>query len=127
MVYSALSTNHPKVKNPFSFALNQNSAWGTPNPFIYPEVRRNEEIVETFLGRKVSDPYRWLENPDSEETQTFTEEQNYLAETYLEKASWRDAIRAKLTEMWDFKKTECPRKHGSRYFFIENMGLQNQP
>lgn len=72
------------------------------------------------------DAYRWLENPDSEETQIFVDEQNSLAQYYLEKASSRDAIRAKLSELWDYKRTECPKKFGSRYFYLANIGMRNQ-
>jgi len=37
--------------------------------FVYPETRRDDTILGTYGTEKVADPYQWLEDPDSEETQ----------------------------------------------------------
>ncbi|CAG0897700.1 unnamed protein product [Darwinula stevensoni] len=74
---------------------------------------------------KVSDPYRWLEDPDAPETKKFVDLQNDVTQPYLEGCSAKLKIKEKLTQMWDFPKYGCPSKHGDRYFYFMNTGLQN--
>ncbi|XP_045134986.1 prolyl endopeptidase-like isoform X2 [Portunus trituberculatus] len=91
----------------------------------YPNVRR-DDTVEELYGIKVADPYRWLEDPDSEETKAFAEAQNAVTIPYLERCSMRETIKERLTKLWDYPKYSCPFKRGDRYFFFMNSGLQNQ-
>lgn len=91
----------------------------------YPSVRRGD-TVEELHGIKVPDPYRWLEDPDSEEARAFVEAQNALTVPYLERCSMRESIKERLTKLWDYPKYSCPFRRGDRYFFFMNSGLQNQ-
>lgn len=72
------------------------------------------------------DPYRWLEDPDSEETKKYVDEQNSLTRPYLDGYKHRSTIEARLKQIWDYPKYSCPYKHGDHYFFYKNSGLQNQ-
>lgn len=92
----------------------------------YPSVRRDESLVEELHGTKVPDPYRWLEDVDSEETKAFVESQNAITVPYLEKCSARAIIKEKLTAMNNHPKYSCPYKRGKRYFYYMNKGLENQ-
>ncbi|XP_073985709.1 prolyl endopeptidase-like isoform X1 [Rhodnius prolixus] len=94
--------------------------------FNYPSARRDENIKENLFGVQISDPYRWLEDPDSEETKKFVDAQNNISVPYLHEAKDREKINAKLTEMWDFPKYGCPFRRGDKYFYHMNTGLQNQ-
>lgn len=94
--------------------------------FEYPVARRDETVVEEFHGQKIADPYRWLEDPDSEETQAYVEQQNKIAQPFLESCDEWKKLNGKLTKRWNYPKYSCPFKHGSRYFFFMNTGLQNQ-
>jgi prolyl oligopeptidase len=94
--------------------------------FKYPAVCRDEEVKEDYHGTIVADPYRWLENPDSEETKKFIDEQNDVTMPFIQSCCAREDIKARLTKLWDFPKFGCPLKAGSRYFYFSNTGLQNQ-
>ncbi|KAG0725874.1 Prolyl endopeptidase [Chionoecetes opilio] len=91
----------------------------------YPNVRRSD-IAEELHGVKVADPYRWLEDPDSEETKAFVDAQNAVTVPFLERCSVRESIKERLTKLWDYPKYSCPFRRGDRYFFFMNSGLQNQ-
>uniref|UniRef100_T1IS74 Prolyl endopeptidase n=1 Tax=Strigamia maritima TaxID=126957 RepID=T1IS74_STRMM len=94
--------------------------------FDYPNARRDENVFDNYHGVKVADPYRWLEDPDSEETQSFVEEQNKITVPYIEKCKYKTQLNAKMTELWNYPKYSCPSRHGCRYFYYMNTGLQNQ-
>ncbi|MGC9395588.1 MAG: prolyl oligopeptidase family serine peptidase [Anaerolineae bacterium] len=82
--------------------------------------------VDDYHGIPVSDPYRWLEDLNAPETQAWIEAQNALTFSYLEQIPAREAIRARLTELWDFPKFGAPFKRAGRIFQFRNSGLQNQ-
>lgn len=105
-------------------------------------MRRDDTVIEDHFGVKVADPYRWLEDPDSSETQSFVEAQNAISMPYLSNTPIRKkyndrsalpisrhvlkALIKRLTELYDYPKYSAPSKHGSRYFYFMNKGLQNQ-
>jgi len=91
----------------------------------YPTARQ-DDCIETYHGVEVADPYRWLENRDTEETQAWIEAQNRLAFGYLEKIPQRQSIFDRLKQLWDYEKYGTPFKRGDRYFYFKNDGLQNQ-
>ena len=62
----------------------------------YPLVRRDENEIEDCFGTKVPDPYRWLEDPDCEETQAFVKAQNEISQPYLASCSARDKFHVRL-------------------------------
>ena len=94
-------------------------------PLTYPTTRKNDQ-TDDYHGVQVSDPYRWLEDPDSEETQAWVEAQNAVTFGYLKEIPARDKIKQRLTRLWDYEKYGIPFKEGDRYFYYKNDGLQNQ-
>jgi len=94
-------------------------------PITYPPARQMD-VVEDYHGVKVADPYRWLEDPDSEETRAWIEAQNQITFGWLEEIPARERIRERITKLWDYEKYGTPGKEGGRYFFSKNDGLQNQ-
>ncbi|HKV11922.1 MAG TPA: prolyl oligopeptidase family serine peptidase [Thermoanaerobaculia bacterium] len=92
---------------------------------VYPPSPKVDQ-VDDYHGVKVPDPYRWLEDPDSAETRAWVEAQNKVTSAYLEAIPEREAIRNRLTELWNYERFSVPFKEGGRYFYFRNDGLQNQ-
>ncbi len=93
--------------------------------FVYPKAKK-VDTVDTYFGHKVADPYRWLENDNSAETKQWVAEENTLTLDYLSKIPFREALRARLTQIWNYPKYGVPFKRGGLYFFFKNDGVQNQ-
>jgi prolyl oligopeptidase len=91
----------------------------------YPPTRKVDHTDE-YHGMIVPDPYRWLEDADSADTQEWIKEQNTITSQLLESIPVRDEIRDRLKELWDFPKRWAPVQRGGRYFQLRNSGLQNQ-
>ncbi|HUP50818.1 MAG TPA: prolyl oligopeptidase family serine peptidase [Thermoanaerobaculia bacterium] len=94
----------------------------------YPETRKVDQTDTYAGGVVVADPYRWLEDDvrESAGVRAWVEAQNEVTFGYLRSLPHRQAIRARLTEVWDHEKSTIPQKEGGRYFFRKNDGLQNQ-
>ncbi len=92
---------------------------------VYPDSVRGNQ-VDDYHGVPVADPYRWLEDVDSEATKAWVRSQNSLTFDYLSKIPQREAIRQRLTELWNFERYDAPIRRGGRYFYTRNDGLQNQ-
>jgi prolyl oligopeptidase len=102
------------------------TARAVPGAGACPETRQVEQI-DDYFGTSVADPYRWLEDPNSVETQAWVEAQNRLTFTFLERIPARRHIRERLTTLWDYERYGVPSKQGPRYVFSRNEGLQPQP
>lgn len=109
-------------------AAAQNSDGVSPAPapaYPYPQTRR-DDVVETLHGVQVADPYRWLEDLDSDDTKAWVTAQNKVTFDYLGTVPEREQIRARLTELWNYERYGLPFKEGKNYFWSHNNGLQNQ-
>jgi prolyl oligopeptidase len=91
----------------------------------YPQTRRTDHL-DVLHGVSIPDPYRWMEDIDSEETHAWIEAQNQLTQAYLDKVPMREQIRQRMTELWDYEKFGIPEVHAGRYFYTYNTGLENQ-
>ncbi len=91
----------------------------------YPETKK-VDTVDTYFGVKVADPYRWLEDDNSEETKAWVIEQNKVTQSYLSKIPYREKIKERLTNIWNYPKYGTPFKKGGKYYFYKNDGLQAQ-
>jgi prolyl oligopeptidase len=96
-------------------------------PLEYPVSDRVAQ-TDDFFGTPVEDPYRWLEDDvrESEAVAEWVEMQNEVTFGYLDTLPQRDAIKSRLSELWDYEKFSLPQKEGGQYFFRRNDGLQNQ-
>lgn len=93
--------------------------------FQYPETKK-VDVVDDYHGTKVADPYRWLEDDHSEETKAWVTEQNKVTFSYFESIPFRDKIKERFTQIFNYPKYGAPFKAGDKYYFFKNDGLQNQ-
>lgn len=107
--------------------------WGcttAPTPPVTARLAYSEapggQVVDDYNGVKIADPYRWMEELDSTETRAWVEAENKLTFSYLEAIPGRDAIRTRLTELWDYERYSVPFVEGGRTFLSRNSGLQAQ-
>ena len=91
----------------------------------YPETRQGE-TVDTYFGTEVKDPYRWLEDDRSEETEAWVKEQNSVTFGYLDNIPFREDLKNRLEKIWNYEKLGTPFKEGAYTYFSKNDGLQNQ-
>lgn len=92
---------------------------------IYPQTKK-VEVVDDYFGTKVADPYRWLEDDNSEETKKWVTEQNKVTFAFLGKIPYREKIRQRLKDIYNYPRMSQPMRAGEYYFFYKNDGLQNQ-
>ncbi|MCU7695057.1 prolyl oligopeptidase family protein [Haoranjiania flava] len=91
----------------------------------YPNTAKVDHTDEYF-GTSISDPYRWLENDTAQNTEVWVQAQNAVTNAYLDKIPFRNAIKNRLTELWDYARYSAPYNKGKYYIFSKNDGLQNQ-
>ncbi len=94
--------------------------------FDYPKPRRADQ-ADNFHGTMVADPYRWMEDTDSPETRAWIDAQNRLSDSYFSTIPQREAIKNRLTEIWNYERLSAPSKITDNfYIYSKNDGLQNQ-
>ena len=91
----------------------------------YP-VTAKVDTVDTYFGTEVKDPYRWLEDDRSEETEAWVKSQNKTTFGYLKNIPFRNALKNRIEKLWNYEKLGSPQKKGAYTYFYKNDGLQNQ-
>ncbi len=91
----------------------------------YPETRKGD-VVDTYFGQEVADPYRWLEDDRSPETEQWVTEQNKVTQGYLVNIPYRDELETKIRDLINYERVSAPFIEGEYTYFYKNDGLQNQ-
>ncbi|MFY7988134.1 MAG: prolyl oligopeptidase family serine peptidase [Flavobacterium sp.] len=91
----------------------------------YPETKKIDH-VDTYFGENVNDPYRWLEDDRSAETEAWVKAQNVVTYDYLEKIPYRNQLKTRMEQLWNYEKIGAPFKEGDFTYYYKNNGLQNQ-
>ena len=91
----------------------------------YPETRK-DQVVDDYFGTPVDDPYRWLEDDMSEETANWVDAQNKVTRSFIDQIPYREDLRKRLEELWNYEKVGAPFVEGEYTYFYKNDGLQNQ-
>jgi prolyl oligopeptidase len=91
----------------------------------YPETSK-KPVVDDYFGTKITDNYRWLEDDKSTETENWVKAENGITFDYLSKIPYREQLKSRLSELWNYEKIGTPFKEGDYTYFYKNNGLQNQ-
>jgi prolyl oligopeptidase len=91
----------------------------------YPQTRKSEQ-VDNYHGESVADPYRWLEDDRSAETEAWVKAENQVTAEYFSRIPYRDQVKRRLKELINFPRYGAPSRRGEFFFFTKNDGLQNQ-
>ncbi|WP_310993301.1 prolyl oligopeptidase family serine peptidase [Aequorivita marina] len=91
----------------------------------YPQTKQ-VDTVDTYFGEEVKDPYRWLEDDRSDETAAWVKAENEVTHDYLNKIPFREDLKNRLSDLWNYEKVSAPFKEGDYTYFYKNDGLQNQ-
>jgi len=94
-------------------------------PLTYPVAKKVDQ-VDDYFGTQVADPYRWLEEEKAEEVKEWIDEQNKVTFAYLDKIPFREKLRQRITDVYNYPRYSSPFRAGEHYFFYKNDGLQNQ-
>ena len=113
------------MKNFFSLLFIMASIYFMGQKITYPETKRIDQR-ETLFGVVIEDPYRWLEDENAEETKKWVEEQNIVTTKYLEAIPFRNKLRERYKELWNYEKMSTPILTKKWLFYYKNNGLQNQ-
>jgi prolyl oligopeptidase len=95
-----------------------------PASHAYPPARK-ADVVDDYHGVQVADPYRWLEAADAPDTVAWVNAENALTRSHVDGPA-REALAARLSDLFDYPRASAPVARGGRYFFSRNSGLQNQ-
>jgi prolyl oligopeptidase len=109
----------------FLVALLSAGCGGSERALTYPAAEKGD-VVDDYFGTKVADPYRWMEDDKSEKVRSWVEAENKLTFDYLAKIPFREKIRSRLMEIYNYPRFTAPTRAGEYYFFTKNDGLQNQ-
>lgn len=91
----------------------------------YPKTK-TVDSVDTYFDVEVKDPYRWLEDDRSKETEAWVESQNKSTYGYLDNIPFREELKKRLSNLWNYEKIGAPFTEGEYTYFSKNDGLQNQ-
>ena len=76
----------------------------------YPNTRKTDHI-DDYHGTPVADPFRWLEESDSEEIEKWVTAQNRVTKGFLDRIPQRKQIERRLTELWNHERFGLPRRN----------------
>jgi prolyl oligopeptidase len=94
-------------------------------PLQYPEAKHGA-MIDDYNGVKVPDPYRWMEDLNSEQTKAWVLQEAKLADSYLERLPGREAVKKQLAKLLDSERYGIPFHRANRYFYTHNPGLRQQ-
>jgi prolyl oligopeptidase len=89
-------------------------------------ITEKKPVIDNYFGTEITDNYRWLEDDLSNETKKWVSEQNNVTFDYLKGIPFREELKNRLADLWDYEKISAPFKEGDYTYYYKNTGLQNQ-
>lgn len=117
--------NHKHVVMGVLMSLTAGTLAAQQAPITYPHTRK-VDTVDDYHGKKIADPYRWLEDDNAPDTKNWVDAQNGVTENYLASIPFRPQVKQRLEELWNYPRYGTPFREGKYYYFYKNDGLQNQ-
>ncbi len=97
----------------------------TPIALEYHKTKK-VDTVDNYFGVDVPDPYRWLEDDRSAETEAWVDAQNKVTNSFLDTIPFREDLKNRLESVWNYEKVSAPYIEGAYTYYSKNDGLQNQ-
>lgn len=91
----------------------------------YPTTAK-KPVTDRYFEVDVEDPYRWLEDDNSEETADWVAAQNDVTFDYLDKIPYREQLKNRIEQLWNYEKVTAPYQEGDYTYYRKNSGVQNQ-
>ncbi len=91
---------------------------------IYPETKKIDTL-DDYFSHSIADPYRWLEDNNSDDTRDWIDAQNKVCFSYLDRIPFRDAIKDRITQLWSYPSESSPLRKGDKLFYHRHDGFQN--
>jgi prolyl oligopeptidase len=91
----------------------------------YP-ITKKGDVIDSYFNTTINDPYRWLEDDKSPETEKWVKEQNKVTYAHLDEIPYRKTLNDRLSKLWNYEKIGAPFKEGGKEYYYKNDGLQNQ-
>ncbi|MGJ5643104.1 prolyl oligopeptidase family serine peptidase [Formosa sp. S-31] len=114
------------VLTTISSCKNEQELKKNQNQIVKYPITQTKDSSDTYFGTEVKDPYRWLEDDRSVETEEWVKEENQVTFGYLDKIPYREQLKQRLETLWNYEKIGAPFKEGKYTYFSKNNGLQNQ-
>ena len=96
------------------------------NNSVQYHITEKKPVTDNYFGTEITDNYRWLEDDLSNETKKWVSEQNNVTFDYLKEIPFREELKNRLADIWDYEKISAPFKEGDYTYYYKNTGLQNQ-
>ena len=98
----------------------------TQPSFTYPQTREDTTVIDKYFDLTIRDPFQWLEVDTAAEVKQWVTAQNEVTFGYLSNIPFREKLKNRLEEIYNYERMGAPMKAGDYYLYYKNDGLQNQ-
>jgi prolyl oligopeptidase len=92
-----------------------------------PPLAPQKPVTDLVQGKKITDPYRWLEDTSSADTKQWVNDELAYTRAILDPLPGREQLHKRLSELLSIGTISAPQIGGNYYFYTRRQGTQNQP